>query len=795
MMVVLRWIGYAICMIAAVTGIGTATIFSVLYFFSSELPDHTSLKKYSPDVASRVFLQDGEKLCEYANERRYFIPINRIPRKLINAFIAVEDKHFFEHVGIDFYGIARSVLKNLENLGSGKRPQGASTITQQVARLFLIKNNEISYIRKMKEAILSFRIESALSKAQILEQYLNQIYLGMGAYGVAAAAKIYFDKTLDELTVAENSYLASLAKGANNYHPVRYKDKAIARRNWAIERQLGNGYITQEEAINASNEDLLIVQKQNEPSAEYFAEELRKCLVEKFPYESLNREGLIIRGTLDTNLQKCAYNALRKGLEKIDRKFGWQGPICEIDIRKPESEIAEELQTLNAKYETNEFVLAVVISIKKKNVAIFTKNEKYGSISDDDVKWAKTIKPGDVIFVEKIDERTQKFALKQFPKVQGAIVVIETNTGRVLAMQGGYSFKHSEFNRVTQAMRQSGSAFKPFVYLAGLENGFSPNSVIDASPIEIDLGTTLGMWRPRNYHGKVLDKITFRQAMERSVNTATIRIAQETGIDKISKIAEQFGIFEKMPKFISYALGAGETTLLKLTTAYAMLANGGKRISPTLIDYIQDKHGKTIFKMDERLVDTNVDPDAELPPKLYDNRQQILSEQSVYQLISLLEGAMQRGSGASANFLNFPIAGKTGTSNESRDTWFIGCTPDIAVGVFVGFDDHSKSLGKDANGSNIPLPIFIDFMVAAKGSLTPKPFRVPNGIKLRKIDANTGEAPTKNSVTITEAFKENEETEQLSIVSEKNGIFDLLKGENNENADQSDNVKPIFGVY
>ncbi|MDR2268375.1 MAG: PBP1A family penicillin-binding protein, partial [Holosporaceae bacterium] len=694
---ILRWIGYVLCLVMTIAVVGAATLFLVLYLLSSELPDHNSLKKYSPDVASRVFLQDGSKLCEYANEKRYFIPVDRIPRRLINAFVSAEDKHFFEHTGVDFFRIMRSAIKNLENIGTGKRPQGASTITQQVARLFLIRNNEVSYLRKIKEAILSFRIESVLSKPQILELYMNQIYMGMGSYGVAAAAKIYFDKTVDELTLSECSYLASLAKGANNYHPWRHRKAAVARRNWAIQRQLEDGFIAQKEADQAMEEEFKVVQQAiPEETAEYFSEEVRKCLMEKFSFESLNKEGVIVRGTLDTRLQECAYDALRSGLEKVDRSFGWRGAIGRVGVDKSSPEIIEELRKIDLPRGNEKFLRAAVISIKNKNVTILTESGELEKISETDRQWAQKMKIGDVVLVSRSNNGKGNFSLKQVPMPQGAIIVIETNTGRVLAMQGGYSFKQSEFNRATQAMRQIGSTFKSFVYLAGLENGFAPNTIIDASPVEVDLGRKLGIWKPRNYHGRILDKITFRQAIERSVNTATIRIAQEVGLDKIARISEKFGIFDNMPELISYALGAGETTLLRLTIAYAMLANGGKRISPTMVDYIQDKHGNTIFRADERPFDSNIGFDDELPPRLNDNRQQILSEQSVYQLTSLLEGVMRRGSGASANFLNFPIAGKTGTSNESRDVWFVGYTPDIAVGVFVGFDDHSRSLGKEA---------------------------------------------------------------------------------------------------
>jgi penicillin-binding protein 1A len=774
-------------------GIGAAAIFLVLCFFSAELPNHNSLREFSPDLASRVFLRDGSKLCEYANEKRYFVPIDKIPLKLIKAFLSVEDKRFFEHIGIDFSRIIRSFIKNLGNLGAGKRPQGASTITQQVARIFLIKNNEVSYIRKIKEAILSYRIENSLSKMQILELYLNQIYLGYGSYGVAAAAKAYFDKALDELSLGECSYLAALAKGASNYHPQKYRDKAIIRRNWAIKRQWEDGSITQNEMEEALKEELNTKDHDDSSvAAEYFAEEIRKYLIEKFSFQNLNKEGLIIRTTLDANLQRCVYNALRKGIEEVDRRFGWRGPLTKLNPQMPQMGICEELRRISIPKGMEPFLKAVVLSCDNRNALIMTEKNEIGKILDDDVKWAKKIKPGDVIFVTAISTGKNKgqFSIRQLPNVQGAMLVIEVNSGRVLAMQGGYSFAQSEFNRTNQAHRQVGSAFKPFVYLAGLENGFAPNSVIDASPIEIDLGGNLGIWKPKNYRGVVLDKITFRQAIERSVNTATLRIALEVGIEKIAKIAEQFGVFYSMPPLLSYALGAGESSLLKLTTAYAMLANGGKRITPTMVEYIQDKRGNVVYKIDERTI-VGVDCTSKLPPKLNDTRQQILSEESIYQLTSLLEGVMQRGSGSSASFLNFPMGGKTGTSNESKDTWFIGYTPDVAIGILVCFDEQSKSLGKNANGTNTALPIFIDFMLEAKKYLTPKPFKVPKGIKLRKINADIGDESFENSSnTIIEAFK-NDDSEEQDVYMRKNNVLDLI----DESDTNKNKGKSMLGIY
>lgn len=810
---IFKWLWFTAFAVCGLVGFAIAFLFIGLYIFAPELPDHNALRQYSPALASRVFLQDGSKLCEYAKEKRYFIPYDRIPKKLVHAFVAVEDKNFFKHPGLDFRGIIRSALTNLQNIGSGKRPQGASTITQQVARIFLIKTNKVSYIRKLKEAILSYRIEHALTKPQILELYLNQIYLGMGVYGVAAAAKVYFDKSVDELTVEECSYLAALAKGANAYHPIRHHDKALARRNWAIKRQLDDGYITKEEADEALATDLITnLQQERNKTAEYFEEEIRKTLIDDLKIENLDSSGLIVRATLSPDFQKCAYEALRAGLEKIDRGFGWRGPVTHIEKCNDASKMVRELKSLDGVKYGAEYPKAIVLVSKKNAVRILTEGSALGELAEEDVKWAKKLSVGDVIFVAKEDNIVQNkksakknvFRLKQIPKVQGALVVIETKTGRILAMQGGYSFQLSEFNRAIQAERQTGSAFKPFVYLTGLENGFAPNTMIDASPLAVEIGSgnSKSVWRPKNYKGQILDGITFRRAIEKSVNTATIRIAQQTGIEKISEIAQRFGLFDYMPPYLSFAIGAGETTLLKLTTAYAMFANGGKKITPIIVDYVQDKYGNTLFKSNNCHCEQEIAHDTTYPPNLEDNRPQILDERSIYQLNSLLEGVVQRGSAARAAYLGFPIAGKTGTSNESRDLWFIGYTPDIAVGVFVGFDDHQKSLGKNASGTSHALPIFIDFMEKIKPLLKPRPFKVPRGIKLRKIDAETGGPITSESkFTVWEAFKEGDSEERPALFEpqESEGDVQPIDGKNADRTDKKANneekIKFVQGIY
>ena len=809
----LRFLRFLFCASFTSAILGCGAIFLVFQFFSDDLPDHTFLQQYFPDVSSRVFLQDGTKLCEYSHERRYFIPIDQIPENLKNAFIAAEDKHFYDHVGIDVSGIGRSIVTNIENIGTGRRPQGASTITQQVARILLMRTNEVSYVRKVKEAILSMRMEGSLSKPKILELYLNQIYLGLGTYGVAAAAKQYFNKTVSELTTAECAYLAALAKGANNYHPVRNKNKAIVRRNWVLDRMLEDRHITNAETKKAKNEDIVVVTHMHVKNhAEYMSEEIRKNLLSKFPIDSLNKNGLIIRATLDPKLQRIAYNALRAGLEEVDRRFGWSGSIGRISISKDKQQMLNDLQSMKKPVGAEDLKKAVLTSIDIENnkISIFTEEGECGWLRSKDLEWISSIiRVGMVILIKPDDNHSEPesvFKLAQLPKVQGAIVVIDVNSGRILAMQGGYSFYQSEFNRATQAMRQCGSVFKPFAYLTALENGFVPNAIVNSSAVEIDVGANLEIWKPKNYNDAQVDKITFRQALDYSINTATVRIAQEVGIEKISKIAENFGIFDRMPRYLSYVLGAGETTLLKITTAYAMLANGGKRIFPTMVDYVLDKYGNVLYRNDTRTVDNTVNYDAEFPPKLNDERMQIADERSVYQITSILEGTLRRREGFTKRFAKCSIAGKTGTSNDSRDTWFIGYTPDIAVGVFVGFDDQSRSLGKKATGFNTAFPIFNNFMLEAKKFLTPKPFKIPQGIKLRKINPETGENTTSDSESsIIEVFKEEDENIGYIMEGKKRRSISALimeDGKNDEDAanagknnNESSKIKPILGVY
>lgn len=740
---------------------------AIIHLIGSDLPDHNSLKLYYPNLSSRVFLSDGSLLTEYASEKRYFIPIQRIPQKLINAFLVVEDTKFYTHSGIDPLRIAKSLILNLLRGNHKKRPKGASTITQQIARIFLLGTNEVSYKRKIREAILAFRIENALNKSQILELYLNQIYLGLGAYGIAAAAKIYFAKSVDDLTLAECAYIASLAKGANNYHPIKNHKRAILRRNWALERLQKNGFISAQECEESKKEDLTLSKDAILPSnADYFAEELRKALMQMMPTSDLNKKGLVIRATLDNRLQKCAEAALLNGLENFDKRLGWKGPIGNIDISEnTEQNISEVIINLEKQFTIpHNCKLGIIKKVTNQEVnGTFADGTTFNAkVTEWTKKPIKCFKIGDIIPVD--NSNPKKTCIKQIPRVQGGIVVIEVNTGRVLAMHGGYNFKQSKFNRVTQAMRQCGSAFKPFVYLAALENGISPADKIDGSPCEIDIGYGLGIWSPKNYKNKTIGIVTVRQGLEKSLNTVTVRLAQNIGLKKIANISQKFGLFDKMPLYFSSVLGSVETTLLKLTSAYAMIANGGRRIVPTLIDYIQDRNGKVVFKADNRgnLMYQNADL-KNAPPKLLDVREQLSDPASTYQLISMMCGVVERGSAIFAKQLGYPIAGKTGTSNDSHDAWFIGATTDIVVGIFIGYDDYT-SLGENVTGSSIAVPIFVEFMSSAIPKATAKPFKIPNGIVFKNIDRFTGEQCNKISQNIiTEAFKDDSSDESKQI--------------------------------
>jgi penicillin-binding protein 1A len=761
----------------------------VLFEYGRALPDYRQLADYQPPVVTRIHAGDGRLMAEFAREKRVFVPIEVIPKRLIQAFLAAEDKNFYYHPGIDPLGIVRAALTNLSNLGSDRRPVGASTITQQVAKNFLL-TNEVSIERKIKEAILAFRIEQAFTKDQILELYLNEIYLGIGSYGVAAAALNYFDKSLDELSTAEAAYLAGLPKAPSRYDPIREPEAARVRRDWVVERMLENGMISREEAEAAWAEPIRMRRRgpTEVVTADYFTEEVRRELAETYGERALYEGGLSVRTTLDPALQAVADRALLDGLVAYDQRHGWRGPAGQF-------ETLDDWPVQLAERARNEIPiggwrLAVVLEVGPDAATIGFPPEREGELPPtgelplEGLTWARAaldneglgpvpsrpdqvLTAGNLIWVERVtpgsetgedpDQQTDAqpyWALRQIPAVEGAVVALNPHTGRVLAMSGGLSYARSEFNRATQALRQPGSALKPFVYLAALEQGFTPSSIILDAPLVLDQGPGLGKWKPANYTRKFYGPSTLRLGVEKSRNLMTVRLAQAVGMEHVLDVAERLGIAGGMGINLASALGSGEVDLMSLTTAYAMLVNGGKRIEPALIERIQDIHGETVARRDERACPAcrAADWQAQPPPEVSDDRPQVVAPQPAYQIVNILEGVVQHGTGVRARVLGKPLGGKTGTSNDSRDAWFVGFTPDLVVGVFVGFD-QPKSLGRREQGASAALPIFIEVMQAALEDQPATPFRVPAGVRLVRVDADTGLLPGPGSSrVILEAF-------------------------------------------
>lgn len=757
----MRWLGkFTLFLISLgfLAGLmGVAAIAFTLNYYSRDLPDYSQLKKYEPPIVTRIYAGDGRLLAEYAQEKRVFVPVEAMPDLVKQAFISAEDQNFYRHPGIDFIAIGRAAITNFTNKGS--RLKGASTITQQVAKNFLL-TNERSYERKIREAILATRMEEAMSKDQILELYLNEIYLGQRSYGVAAAAQTYFNKKLDDVSIAEAAYLAALPKAPNNYHPVRNHNSALARRNWVIDRMVEDGYITSSQADLAKKTPLAMSLKDESDvvNAPFFAEEVRRELKEKYGEESLYQGGLTVRTTVDPRLQYIAVSALRDGLVAYDRRHGWRGALKNFEDMgdwKANLLSIEEPQEM-----PDGWVLAIVTDISSEKATIRFADEGTGSIPLSGLSWARqcleecyalgpeitsakqVLKVGDVILAEKkIEKDKTTFELQQIPQVQGALVAMDPHTGRVLAIQGGWKYGPSQFNRATQAKRQAGSAFKPFIYLAALDKGFTPATLVLDAPFVMEQSPG-SYWRPENYSGEYYGPTPLRVGMEKSRNLMTVRLADHIGMDTVVDYAKRFGVDEDMKPYLSYALGAGETTLLKLTNAYAMIVNGGKKITPTIMDRIQDRRGATMYRFDSRPCPNCGDKirwDGQSTPDVPDSREQIADEKTTYQMVSILEGVVQRGTAAKLAALGIPLAGKTGTTNKSKDTWFVGFSPDLVVGVFVGFDEP-KSLGKRETGGSVAAPIFGSFMKEALKDTPPTPFRVPAGIKNVRINADTGRA-------------------------------------------------------
>ncbi|MGL4397694.1 MAG: penicillin-binding protein 1A [Hyphomicrobium sp.] len=767
----------------------------LLWQASRDLPDYESLAKYEPPVMTRIHAHDGSLISEFARERRIFVPIHTIPKRVLHAFLAAEDSRFYSHGGIDFQGVARAVVAAVESKvqGSNRRSQGASTITQQVAKNFLL-TNERTMERKIKEAILAIRIESAYTKDKILELYLNEIYLGLNSYGVAAAALTYFNKELKDLTIEEAAYLGALPKAPNNYHPFRAKERARERRDWVIGQMAENGFISKEDATAARKVPISVNLRQTGAhisTAEFFAEEVRRTLLGRYGEEKLYGGGMSVRTTLDPRLQQIARRSLIDGLVRFDRQLGWRGPVSKIDIS---GDWGIPLGAIDTPADIVPWRLGVVLDTQKTKAIIglkpgrqqdgtLLKEREAVELALDEIKWAKVpvkkttpaatsdlLAPGDVIYVAPKDPANIQgaWSLMQIPEIGGGLVAMDPHTGRVLAVAGGFSFAMSQFDRAIQAKRQPGSSFKPFVYAAAIDNGYKPTSMVLDAPIEIEQGPGLEIWRPENYEkSKSAGPSTLRFGVEKSRNQMTVRLAQDLGMPLITEYARRFGIYDDLLPVLSMSLGAGETTLLRMATAYCILANGGRDVKATLIDRIQDRWGRTVWRHDERqcMGCTAEKWVGQEEPALIDDRKQVIDPHSAYQTTSILEGVVQRGTATVLKSLNRPIAGKTGTTNEEKDVWFIGYTPDMVVGVFVGYDTP-KPMGKGNTGGAIAAPMFGDFVKAALGDKPPAPFRVPPGIKFVRINLKTGlrASGSDGGETIMEAFKPGEEPDDAYSV-------------------------------
>jgi penicillin-binding protein 1A len=795
---ILKYLGiFALIAIAAVVVAG-----AVGYaHYSANLPDHQQLAAYDPPTTTRLYAADGKLLGEYAREKRIFVPISAIPKRVVHAFVAAEDQRFYTHHGVDFIGVARAGLSNLLSFGQHKRPEGASSITQQVAKNFLL-TNEATLSRKIREAILATRIEGTFSKDRILELYLNEIFLGSSNYGVAAAALNYFGKSLDELTIGEAAYLAGLPKAPSSYNILRASSEAKTRRDYVIGRMQEDGYITPSEAASARAEPLQLRRRPESETAnaDFFAEEVRRLILAQYGEQKLYEGGLTVRTTLDSSLQPLVEQSLRNGLIAYDRNHGWRGPWGKLpsfdNWQQGLTKFAEGKPTGGP----SSWLLAVVLKVETDHVVIGLPSGQQGSIPFAEMTWARPTlddqkvgaaprKPadvlalGDIVPVEMVTADSKgkaypanTYGLRQVPNVDGGAIIMDPHTGRVLAMAGGWSFQRSQFNRVTQAMRQPGSSFKPFVYLTALDNGLTPSSVVMDAPFVFDPGPNQPLWKPENYSRDFLGPATLRTGIEKSRNLMTVRIAQYIGIDKVAATAKTFGVLDNMLPVLPMSLGAGETTLLRMATAYGMLANGAHRINATLIDRVQDRNGVTIYKNDQRPCPQcqGARWSFQPAPTLPDSREIIFNQQSVYQIVHIMEGVTVRGTAAALAVLNRTLAGKTGTSNDAKDLWFIGYSPDIVIGAYVGFDEP-RTLGKGETGSSVAVPIFKEIAQTYFKDKPNTPFRIPDGIRMVRVDLTSGQpAAPGDPRAILEAFKPGTEPTGNATVLDGSGDFSVL---------------------
>lgn len=780
---------------------------------TEDLPNYEQLREYEPPVMSRMHAGDGLLIAEYAFERRVFVPIDAIPPQVLNAFLAAEDRNFYDHSGIDLMGMIRAAISNVGNIMRGRRLEGGSTITQQVAKNFLL-SSEQRIARKVQEIVLAMRMERAFTKDRILELYLNEIFLGNRAYGVAAAALNYFDASLDELELHEIAYLAALPKAPNNYHPERRTEAAIGRRNWVLSRMVANGFITEEQAREAQAQPLETtrrLQGDTYLAAEYFVEEVRRELFNMYGEEQLYSGGLSVRTSLDTQAQLAARQALRAGLLEYDRRYGYRGPLTQLEGF---DDWPGQLAEIDAPRDMDEgWTIAVVLEVNDGEALIGTVDRARGRVPLSELRWARrpsrsssnnfpvlgpaisrasdVLEMGDVIIVQRLNEEEDNYALRQIPEVNGAVMALDPYTGRVLAMVGGYSFQHSQFNRATQARRQPGSAFKPFVYAAALDNGFTPASIVLDAPFAATGGADMRFYRPSNYSDRFYGPSTIRLGLELSRNVMTVRLAQDTGMAPVVDYATRFGIYDRLDPVLAMSLGAGETTLWRLMSAYGALVNGGRRVEPTLIDRVQDREGHTIFVHDPReCVECNVEEwSSDVPePELEELGEDVIDPVTAYQVVSMLEGAVRRGTGSALNALGRPVAGKTGTTNEFRDAWFVGFTPDLVVGVYVGFDTPAP-LGSGEAGGRAAAPIARDTFAPILENYPVAPFRVPDGVRLVPIDARSGEPSVLGRPgVILEAFRPG--TEPVRGASREDETLTFGRGR-----ERDDDGGVLSGIY
>jgi penicillin-binding protein 1A len=748
------------------------TIGAVFWMYGRDLPSHESLAQYKPPTISRIYSGEGQIIDEFARERRLFVPADTIPDLVKQAFISAEDKNFYTHGGYDTGGIAAAFFEAVKS--RGKNVRGASTITQQVMKNFLLSGDR-QIERKIKEIILASRLEETLDKERILELYLNEIFLGQNSYGVAAAAQTYFNKSLNELAPHEAAFLASLPKAPSDYHPVREKTRLLERRNYVLREMEDNGYLTQVEYQTEVAMPLRSVQngdfesfKVALPPRDYFTDEIRRQLSEDFGEGEFFTGGLTVRATIDSEMQPIAATALRRALEKYDRDTGiWRGTALKIpqDQLSDEAIWREALANLKIARDIDldgVWSPAVVLSVGNNDARIGIEGVEEDAdghfIPAKDVQWARKrradgttsakakvagdlVEVGDVVLVRRMvkddDGSFVRWTLRQVPEVQGGFVAMDVNTGRVISMQGGFSYQHSVFNRATQALRQPGSSFKPFVYASALDSGYSPATIVIDAPIEIN--TPQGLWRPRNSSNKFYGPTPLRTGIEQSRNLMTIRLAQEVGMDVVADYAERFGVYDNMGQFLANALGSEETTLYKMVTAYAMFANGGERLQPTLVDRVQDRYGKTIYRHDQR---TCTDcSDARIPqgqaPHIVSHRDRMMNAITAYQLTSMMRGVVERGTASGVVNLGVPVAGKTGTTNDARDVWFIGFTSNIVAGCYIGYD-RPRPMGRGAFGGGMCGPVFQEYMKEATAKYGGGNFDIPPGGHFIKIDRFTG---------------------------------------------------------